>query len=50
MRNLLIFIVIATLCGCIKAGEFSPERNAQYEYGNADCQKTPHRCINGVPW
>jgi len=50
VKNILVCLLVIILSGCIKAGEFSPERHAQYELGHADCEKTPERCIHGVPW
>lgn len=50
MRHLFVLILIVILAGCVKAGEFTPERHAQYELGHPDCEKTPERCINGIPW
>lgn len=50
MKKFVIFVLIAVLGGCIKAGEFTPERHAAYEQGQPDCNKTPERCINGIPW
>ncbi len=50
MKKILAFILVFILTACVKAGEFSPERHAQYEQGRADCEKTPERCIHGVPW
>lgn len=50
MKKLICLLLIAMLGACVKAGEFSPERHAQYEQGHPDCEKTPERCVNQVPW
>ena len=50
MKSLLILLMIVTLGACVKVGEFTPERHAQYEMGKPDCNKTPEKCINGIPW
>ena len=49
MQKLALFLFVMILSGCV-AGEFSPERHAQYEEGHADCKVTPERCIHGVAW
>lgn len=49
MQKVIVFLTALLLSGCV-AGEFSPERHAQYEEGHPDCKVTPERCINGVPW
>ncbi|MBR4105926.1 MAG: hypothetical protein IKK52_01325 [Alphaproteobacteria bacterium] len=49
-KTLLIFVVLSFLSGCISVGEFTPKRHAQHEVGHADCEKTPDRCVNGIPW
>lgn len=50
VKKIFLFLVIIMLGGCFTVGEFTPERHAQHEQGHADCQKTPDRCIHGVPW
>ncbi len=50
MKKIAVLFLICLLAACVKAGEFSPERHAQYEQGKPDCSKTPERCIKGVPW
>lgn len=49
MKKIVILALVAVLGGCA-AGEFTPERHAAYEQGQPDCNKTPERCINGIPW
>lgn len=48
MKFLLTVVALFTLAACA-AGEFTPERHALYE-SPVDCEKTPHRCIQGYPW
>lgn len=50
IRHVIVLTLFALLTGCIRAGEFTPERHAQYEIGQTDCNKTPKKCINGIPW
>ncbi len=50
MKKLMVLLLISLLGGCFQAGEFTPERHAVYEMGQPDCDTTPDRCINGVPW
>lgn len=50
MNKLIVLLMIMVLSGCVKAGEFSPERHAQYEQGHPECNKSPEKCVNGVPW
>ena len=50
MKKVLLFLMVAILCGCVKSGEFTPETNQLYEMGKVDCEKTPERCYKGVPW
>ncbi len=50
MKYLLVLFFVLFLSGCIQVGEFTPERHAQYELGKPDCNKTPEKCINGIPW
>lgn len=50
MKRLVILMLVVILSGCFKAGEFTPERHALYEMGQPDCDKTPEKCIDGVPW
>ena len=51
MKKLAILFFIVLLSGCVvKVGEFTPERHAQHEVGKPNCEKTPDKCIHGVPW
>ncbi len=50
MKRAIALLLIVLLGACVKVGEFSPERHADYDKGHADCQQTPERCVNGVPW
>ncbi len=50
MKKIFVFCIIVLLSACVKVGEFTPERHAQYELGKPDCNKTPEKCINGIPW
>lgn len=50
MNKLFLLMMCLALSSCVSVGEFTPERNAQYEMGKPDCNKTPEKCINGVPW
>lgn len=48
MKIILTVLVFFMLAACV-AGEFTPERHALYE-SSVDCEKTPHRCVQGYPW
>lgn len=50
MKYLGVLLFLCLLSGCVKVGEFTPERHAQHELGTPDCNKTPEKCINGIPW
>ncbi len=50
MKKICLVALILMLGACVRAGDFSPERHAQYEIGKPDCDKTPQKCINNVPW
>ena len=50
MKKIIALLLLVLISGCVKVGEFSPESHALYEKGNPDCEKTPERCIDGVPW
>lgn len=50
MKKAIALILLVVLTGCVRVGEFTPERHAQYELGKPDCDKTPEKCIKGVPW
>ena len=50
MKKVIMFLLIAILSACVKAGEFTPETHALYEMGKPDCEKTPERCYKGIPW
>ncbi len=50
MKKICVFVLLILLTACVKVGEFTPERHAQYEQGKPDCNRTPERCINGIPW
>ena len=50
MRIFLMLGLLVLLCGCVKAGEFTPETNKLYELGKPNCEKVPERCHKGVPW
>lgn len=49
MKNLFVLFLLIVLSSCT-IGDFPPERNRLHEAGRADCQKTPEKCIDGVPW
>jgi hypothetical protein len=49
MKNILILILVLFCSACV-AGEFTPQRHAQHEYGHPDCKTNPEKCINGVAW
>ena len=50
MKTFLVLLMIVALGACVRVGEFTPERHAQYEMGKPDCNKTSEKCINGIPW
>ena len=50
MKKFLTLLLVVFLSACVQVGEFTPERHAQHETGRPDCNITPERCINGVPW
>ena len=50
MKKFLLVLFILFLSGCIEAGEFTPERHALHSVGHPDCDQTPEKCVEGVPW
>lgn len=49
MKKLICLLLIAMLGACVKAGEFSPERHAQYEQGHPDCEKRRNAALIRFP-
>ena len=50
MKKLFMLFLIVFLAACVKVGEFTPERHADYELGKPNCETNPEKCIKGIPW
>lgn len=50
MKKIWLLIFVLILGGCVKAGEFTPEAYELHNMGKVDCEKTPEKCHNGIPW
>lgn len=51
MKIIMMLLAILTIAACeIKVGEFTPERHRLHDLGRPDCEKTPEKCVDGVPW
>lgn len=50
MKNLLLLLLVVCGLSACKVGDFPENRRAMYEMGQADCEKTPERCVQGYPW
>ena len=50
MKKIFALLVVLLLGACVEVGKFTPETHALYDTGHPDCDKTPEKCVHGVPW
>ena len=53
VKRIYIIMVLLTLCSCVKAGEFTPQRHHLHEMNRTEtCAQDSRKCIPGtdIPW